>query len=155
MYLEARGMHDMPEGDGDKPSPLESDRQRQEAIAAALTEFIEDLKLVDAIDLIAYIRTDQHGNIEELIKTSAELFFKEGSLRYSMAAQAEVEWDQTPRVSLDLEFFNKGVWIYFTVVLAWPDNAVNVSYVEVPDAGGSKAKETEMLLDALKDARLR
>ena len=148
-------MHDMPEGDGDRPSPLESDRLRQEAIAAALTEFIEDLKLVDAIDLIAYIRTDQHGNIEELIKTSAELYFKEGSLRYSMAAQAEVEWDQTPKVSLDLEFFNKGVWIYFTAVLAWPDNALNVSYVEVPDAGGSKAKETEMLLEALKDARLR
>ncbi|AMN53380.1 MULTISPECIES: hypothetical protein [Stappiaceae] len=148
-------MHDMPEGNGTKPSPLECDRQRQEAIASALTEFIEDLKLVDVVDFVAYIRTDQHGNIDELIKTSAELFFKEGSLRYSMAAQADVEWETTPRISLDLEFFNKGVWIYFTAVLAWPDNAVNVSYVEVPDAGGNKAKETELLLEALKDARLR
>jgi hypothetical protein len=148
-------MHDLPKGNGDTPSPLESDRQRQEAIAEALADFIEDLKLVDVIDFIAYIRTDQHGNIEELIKTSAELFFKDGSLRYSMAASADVEWESTPKISLDLEFFNKGVWIYFTAVLAWPDNAVNVSYVEVPDAGGSKARETEMLLEALKDARLR
>jgi len=147
-------MHDMPEGDGGKPSPLEGDRKRQEAIATALTEFIEDLKLVDVVDLIAYIRTDRHGNIEELIKTSAELFFKEGSLRYSMAAQADVEWERTPKVSLDLEFFNKGVWIYFTIVLAWPDNAVNVSYIEVPDAGGNRTKATEMLLEALRDARL-
>ncbi|WP_269581832.1 hypothetical protein [Roseibium sp. Sym1] len=148
-------MHDMPEGKGGKPSPLENDRQRQVAIAAALTDFIEDLKLVDAIDFIAYIRSDRHGNIEELVKTSAELFFKEGSLRYSMAAQADLDWEKAPKVSLDLEFFNKGVWIYFTVVLASPDNAVNVSYVEVPDAGGNKARETEMLLEALKDARLR
>lgn len=148
-------MHDRPEGRSDKPSSLDKDRQRQEAIAGALAEFIEDLKLVDVVDFVAYIRTDQHGNIEELVKTSAELFFKDGSLRYSMAAQAEVEWDETPKISLDLEFFNKGVWIYFTAVLAWPDNAVNVSYVEIPDAGGDRAKETEMLLDALKDARLR
>ncbi|MEM5585049.1 hypothetical protein WNZ15_21505 [Roseibium sp. AS2] len=148
-------MHERPEGKSTMQSPLESDRQRQEAIASALTDFIEDLKLVDVVDFVAYIRTDQHGNIEELIKTSAELFFKDGSLRYSMAAQAEVEWDETPKISLDLEFFNKGVWIYFTAVLAWPDNAVNVSYVEAPDAGGDRVRETEMLLEALKDARLR
>jgi len=148
-------MHDLPEGHGNKSSALSRDRQRQEAIASALADFIEDLKLVDVVDFIAYIRTDQHGNIEELIKTSAELFFKDGSLRYSMAAQAEVEWDETPKISLDLEFFNKGVWIYFTAVLASPDNAVNVSYVEVPDAAGDRAKETELLLEALKDARLR
>ncbi|MES0881928.1 hypothetical protein [Roseibium sp. SCP14] len=148
-------MHDLPEERGNRPSSIDSDRQRQHAIAAALTDFIEDLKLVDVVDFVAYIRTDQHGNIEELIKTSAELFFKEGSLRYSMAASAELEWDTTPKVSLDLEFFNKGAWIYFTLVLAWPDNAVNVSYVEVPDADGDKEKETELLLAALKDARLK
>jgi len=148
-------MQDLPGGHEKKMSSLSCDRQRQEAIASALADFIEDLKLVDVVDFIAYIRSDRHGNIEELIKTSAELFFKDGSLRYSMAAQAEVEWDNTPKVSLDLEFFNKGVWIYFTVVLATPDNAVNVSYVEVPDAAGDKIKETELLLEALKDARLR
>ncbi|GAA0770956.1 hypothetical protein E1180_11950 [Roseibium denhamense] len=148
-------MHDLPEKDEDMGPSLTCDRQRQEAIAGALLEFIEDLKLIDVVDLIAYIRTDQHGNIEELIKTSAELYFKEGSLRYSMAAKAEVEWEETPKISLDLEFLHKGVWIYFTVVLAWPDNAVNVSYVEVTEAGGDKAKETELLLEAIKDARLR
>ncbi|MBN9670712.1 hypothetical protein [Roseibium aggregatum] len=148
-------MQDLPGGREKKMSSLSCDRQRQEAIASALADFIEDLKLVDVVDFIAYIRSDRHGNIEELIKSSAELFFKEGSLRYSMAAQAEIEWDTTPRVSLDLEFFNKGVWIYFTVVLASPDNAVNVSYVEIPDAAGNKVKETELLLEALADARLK
>lgn len=145
----------MPGQNAERHSPIKSDRIRQEAIAGALTEFIEDLKLVDVVDFVAYIRTDQHGNIEELINSSAELYFKEGSLRYSMASQAEVEWDQVPKISLDLEFFNKGVWIYFTVVLTHPDNAVNVSYVEAPEAAGDKAKETDMLLEALKDARLR
>lgn len=148
-------MQDLPGGREKKMSSLSCDRQRQEAIASALADFIEDLKLVDVVDFIAYIRSDRHGNIEELIKSSAELFFKEGSLRYSMAAQAEIEWDTTPRVSLDLEFFNKGVWIYFTVVLASPDNAVNVSYVEIPEAAGNKVKETELLLEALADARLK
>ncbi len=135
-------------------SPVECDRIRQEAIALAFADFIEDLKLIDVVDFIAYIRTDQHANLEELVKTTAELFFKEGSLRYSMAASAELEWDATPKVSLDVEFFNKGVWIYLTIVLACPDNAVNVSYVEAPDAAGSRTRETELLLEALKDARL-
>ena len=148
-------MNALHEGPGKKMTSLNCDRVRQEAIASAIADFIEDLKLVDVVDFIAYIRTDQHGNIEELINTSAELYFKEGSRRYSMAAQAEVEWEETPRVSLDLEFFNKGVWIYFTIVLSWPDNAGNVSYVAVPEAAGDKERETALLLEALKDARLR
>ncbi|MEP3047877.1 MAG: hypothetical protein ABJL55_19065 [Roseibium sp.] len=148
-------MQKLPEMDAEKSSSMQRDRQRQEAIATALVEFIEDLKLVDVLDFAAYIRTDQHGNIEELIRTSAELYFKDGTLRYSMAAEAHLEWDVTPKISLDMEFLNKGAWIYFTVVLAFPDNAVNVSYVEVPEAAGDRQKETELLIEALKDARLK
>lgn len=129
-------------------------RLRQEAIVAAFADFVEDLKLVDAVDFISYIRLDQHGNLEELVNSSAELFFKEGSLRYSMAAESFLEWDTPPVVSIDLEFFNKGVWIYFTIVLAFPDNSVNVTYVEIPEAQSDKTRETEMLVEALKDARI-
>ncbi|QDG77816.1 hypothetical protein [Labrenzia sp. PHM005] len=130
-------------------------RKRQTAIAETLTGFIEDLKLVDVLDFAAYIRLEQHANIADLVKTSAELFFKEDTLRYSMAGQADLDWATRPQIKLDLEFLNKGVWIYFTVILASPDNSVTVSYVEVPDAGGDPVRETELMLEALKDARLK
>lgn len=138
-----------------EPATDPRNRKRQTAIAEALAGFIEDLKLVDVLDFAAYIRLEQHGNINDLVKTSAELFFKDGTLRYSMASQAELDWDSLPQIKLDLEFLNKGVWIYFTVVLAAPDNSVNVSYIEIPDAGGDPDKETELLLEALKDARVK
>ena len=138
-----------------EPEADDKTRKRQAAIAEALTGFIEDLKLIDVLDFAAYIRLDQHANIADLMKTSAELFFKEDTLRYSMGGQAELDWDSFPRIKLDLEFLNKGVWIYFTVILASPDNSVTVSYVEIPDSGGDPDKEAELMLEALKDARLK
>ncbi|GGB53776.1 hypothetical protein GCM10011316_27260 [Roseibium aquae] len=129
------------------------------AIVSALKQFTTEMQLIDVVDLIAFIRTDQHANIEDLIKSSAELFFKPDTLRYSMAAAVDLSWETMPAVSLDLEFFNKGVWIYFTLVLRHPDNAVNVTYIEFSGssgAGSSGASETMSvrLIEALKDARL-
>ncbi len=138
-----------------EPATDPRSRKRQAAIAETLAEFIEDLKLVDVLDFAAYIRLEQHDNIADLVSTSSELFFKEGTLRYSMASQAEMEWDALPKIKLDLEFLNKGVWIYFTAILAEPDNSVTVSYIEIPEANGDLDKETTLMLEALKDARLR
>ena len=150
------------QGTEENSGPLNTtltDSIRKEAIANALKGFTSDMKLVDVVDLIAYIRMDKHANISDLIKSSAELFFKEGTLRYGMGAKAELDWDTTPTVSLDLEFFNMGVWVYFTLVLGEPDNALNVSYIEftgTPEASGPHDQDqvnTSRLLEALEDAK--
>ncbi|MFD1695840.1 hypothetical protein [Roseibium aestuarii] len=140
---------------------------RKQAIVDALGGFIEELKLVDVLDFLAYVRMDKHDNIADLVSSAAELSFREGTLRYAMSASASVDWDRAPEISLNLEFFNDGLWLYFTLVLGAPDNRVLVDYIETspreegdtPPAPGALAglatdSLTRRLLDALRDARI-
>ena len=130
-----------------------ADEQRKEALAQALRDFTREMKLVDVVDLVAFVRTEQHGNIADLVKSSAELFFRDDTLRYGMAAGVDLDWDRPPTISMDLEFYNKGVWVYFSLVLGEPENAVNVSYIEFTNASDDPQQNTRRLLEALDDAR--
>jgi len=136
-------------------SRQQCDEHCRTAIASALKQFTTEMQLIDVVDLVAFVRTDQHANIEDLVKSSAELYFKSDTLRYSMAASVDLAWDTTPVVKLDLEFFNLGVWIYFTLVLQHPHNAVNVTYIEFANTSGSTEDNTARLKEALQDARVR
>lgn len=146
-------MQDQLGGGGRAPVTAAAEQQRKEALAQALTGFTSEMKLVDVVDLVAFIRTEQHGNIADLIKSSAELFFKDETLRYGMAASVDLDWDTPPTISLDIEFYNKGVWVYFTLVLGEPENAVNVSYIEFTNASDDPDENTRRLIEALDDAR--
>ncbi|MTH98270.1 hypothetical protein [Roseibium sp. RKSG952] len=127
--------------------------QQKKAIARALKDVINELKLIDVEDLIAYIRTDHHANISDLVKSSSELYFKQDTLRYGMAASVDVDWDRPPTISLDLEFYHHGVWIYFTLILANPENAINVSCIEMTNSTKDEDETIRRLVDALEDAR--
>lgn len=146
-------MQDHLGGGGRAPVTAGAEQQRKEALAQALTEFTSEMKLVDVVDLVAFVRTEQHGNIADLIRSSSELFFKEDTLRYGMAASVDLDWDRPPTISLDMEFYNKGVWVYFSLVLAEPQNAVNVSYIEFTNASNDPDENTRRLIEALDDAR--
>ncbi|MTI45900.1 hypothetical protein JM93_00467 [Roseibium hamelinense] len=147
-------MQDQPKEDDQSASELNVvEQQRKKALARALKDVIRELKLVDVEDLIAYIRTDHHANISDIVRSSVEMFFKQDTLRYGMAASAEVDWDRLPTIALDLEFYHQGVWIYFTLVLSNPDNSINVSYVEVTNSTGDPEADMRKLIDALEDAR--
>lgn len=146
-------MQDNTGDSGRASSAAGADPHRRQALAEALADFTGELKLIDVVDLVAYIRTGQHGNIADLIKSSAELFFKEETLRYGMASTVELDWDVPPTISLDLEFYHKGVWVYFTLFLGAPENRVNVSYIEFTDASDDPDENTRRLVEALQDAR--
>jgi hypothetical protein len=146
-------MQDHTGGNGKANVAAIADEQRKEALALALKEFTSEMKLVDVVDLVAFVRTEQHGNIADLIRSSAELYFKEDTLRYGMAASVDLDWDRPPTIGMDLEFYHKGVWVYFSLVLGEPENAVNVSYIEFTNASDDPEENTRRLLEALDDAR--
>lgn len=152
-HQEKCAMQDHSGGNGKAAATATADEQRKEALALALKDFTSEMKLVDVVDLVAFVRTEQHGNIADLVRSSAELYFKDDTLRYGMAAGVDLDWDRPPTISLDLEFYHKGVWVYFSLVLGEPENAVNVSYIEFTNASDDPAQNTRRLLEALDDAR--
>lgn len=144
-------------GEDSRPEGHESnaEQQRKRAIARALKNVTQELKYTDVVDLITYVRTDHHANIADLVKSSSELFFKQDTLRYGLQADVDLDWDSHPTVSLDLEFYHRGVSAFFTLILRAKDNAINVAYVEVENSSGDADDDTKRLIDAMEDARTR
>ena len=52
----------------------------EKALAAVARELAVELRLTDLVDLVTFIRTDNHPNINDLVNSSAELYLKPGTL---------------------------------------------------------------------------
>lgn len=130
-------------------------RLREEALAQAVSDVAEELRLIDVTDFIAFVRTEKHANISDLVKSSTELFFKNETLRYGLGAHVEADWDTTPDVRLDLEFRNNGVWIYFSLTLNARGSSVEIHHIEFADPSEDPEENTRRLIEALVDARLK
>lgn len=137
-------------------------QDRAQGLAAAkilgrsLAEVAADLRLIDAADLVAYIRLGQFANIGDLVNSSAELFFKEGTLSFAWAAEAEVRWGSPPKISLDMEFRHREVTVFFNFTLRARQGIVAVHRVLFDDPAAAQDAESGLrwLSEALADARL-
>ena len=72
-------------------------QEREAALAEAVKEVASELRLIEAGDLVAYLRTEQLGNVRSLVNASTEMYFKPGTLRFGLTGQAEVAWNSAPR----------------------------------------------------------
>lgn len=123
-----------------------------DVLAEALAPFAGELALIDPAELIVLCRAEKHSNINDVVESAAELFFRPDTLRYGGAAEAEAGWDTGPEVTLDMEFQNAGVIALFRLTLRAGPPLVGECHVlfERADAGGPSAP---LLSVALSDAR--
>jgi len=128
--------------------------ERERALASVARELAGELRLTDVVDLIAFIRTDNHPNINDLVNSSAELYLKPGTLSYGWAAEVEMRWTGSPSVTLDLEFHNRRVTAFFKLVLEARQAGVALSHVEFEAPGDTPVENTRQLIEAIADARL-
>ena len=138
-------------------SPLGEDSHaadREKALADVAKELAAELRLTDVVDLITFIRTDNHPNINDLVNSSAELYLKPGTLSYGWAAEVDMRWTGTPSVKLDLEFQNRQVTAFFKLILEARQAGVELSHVEFELPGSAPAENTRRLIEAVADARL-
>ena len=78
--------------------------EREQIIADALVGFASELRLTDAAELMSMIQNDHAANLADLVNSSTELFFKNGTLRYALSASFKAPWDATPTVEIDMEY---------------------------------------------------
>ena len=126
---------------------------RERALAEGLKELAADLRLIDVVDLVAYIRRGQHANMNDLVSSAAELFFKENTLRYGWAADIELKWGSAPSIMLDMEFQHRNVSVFFKLVLEALNAAIDIHYISFTDFSGEPDRATELLIEAIADAR--
>ncbi|WP_395664876.1 hypothetical protein [Methylocella sp.] len=136
------------------PSTRAEAVKRAEAVLSeALAPLVDELRLIDVADFIAFIRFERFANVRDLVESSSELFFEPGALRYAFDANYEADWASEPRVTLVLEFESAGVDVIFKLRIAATAYDVAIERHAAPDADPDRL--AAQLAKALQDARLR
>jgi hypothetical protein len=129
-------------------------RVAEKIIAESIVDVATELRLADVSDLMLFIRSDQTANIEDIVNSSTELYFKNGTLKYALAAGCSVRWDSSPTILLDMEFRHAAVSVFFRLVLSQSRAAVEVIDIFFDDADLGQDAQTLRLMEAVADAKL-
>jgi len=123
-------------------------------LADSLSDVTADLRTIDLVDLVSFIRLESHTAIEDLIHSSVELFFKQGSLISAWTAGVDMAWESPPVVTLGMEFRHPAVSVFFDLSLRGRVDGVVVRGIlfeeTVADAGGG----LRLLAGAIAESRL-
>lgn len=125
----------------------------EKALAHCIKDFVAELCLTDASIIIAYICNELHANIDDLVESSAELHFKEGTLCYGHSADVTFEWGKSPAVVLDMEFVHQSVTVFFKLVLHGFYVGVSIQRILLSDKSGDADLDFQSFERALNDAR--
>jgi hypothetical protein len=119
----------------------------EEMLGVALREFASELRLTDAADFAAFIRFGQMANLQCIVQSSAELFFKPGTIELAEPGEIELGWSAPPLITLPMTFQHNGVRVYFRLRLAALSAAI-----EVESAATSGSTKGDGLLLQLREA---
>ncbi|KQO51604.1 hypothetical protein [Methylobacterium sp. Leaf85] len=89
----------------------------ERVFASAIRDFIAEMCLLDGGILIGWVQAGRHGNIADLVSSSAEPFFKESTLAYADGADVRFDWGRSLTVGLDMEFVTEAVTVFFKLIL--------------------------------------
>ncbi|SMC36380.1 hypothetical protein SAMN06297251_101385 [Fulvimarina manganoxydans] len=128
---------------------------RERLLADAIREFVAELRLVDVVDYIAYLRLEHYGNIADIVSSSAELTLKPNVLRFANSGDVRVTWATPPIVCLALELQHQDLTAHFRLELGASTAAVDITYVDFAGHGDADdAEEQRRFRSILADARL-
>jgi hypothetical protein len=125
----------------------------EQVLADGLEDVSSELRLIDAMDLVAFLRTGQFGNVESLVNSSTELHFKPGTVRFGLSGEAHLQWGLAPSVSLDMEFRHMRVCVYFRMLLDALQAVVEIDYIDIEGASDPR-ENTQRLVKAIANARI-
>ena len=123
-------------------------------LADAVADLAAELRLLDLADMAVHIRGGQWAAIADLVRTAAELSFRDGTLLFACVAAIDLDWAQPPAMSLDMELQTAAVTAFFTLDLAREGSAVELKKLWFAQEPTDAAAATRLFAGALADARL-
>src|SRR3984893_13488933 len=125
-----------------------------EALGMAFEPVANELRLVDVADFVAYIHADKFANIQDIVNSSVELFFKPGTLSFGWGAEFELDWNSLPVITLDMEFQHRSVWLVFKLILRVLQTNVTVEHLSLGKTAGNPTQDMAAMIETIADARL-
>lgn len=135
------------------PQKSELSYFHEKILADGIVDVASELRMVDISDFIYHIKSENYANVGDLINSSAELYFKPGTITFNWSATLRVDWKAPPAVAFDLEFKNAGVTALFSLELQNDRASVDIRSItfEKPESG--PMKNTEIFYDAILNAK--
>jgi hypothetical protein len=124
------------------------------ALGSAFEPVANELRLVDVADYVAYIHAEKFANIQDIVNSSVELFFKSGTLSFGWNAEYELDWNSLPVITLGMEFRHRSVWLVFKLILRALQTNVTVEHLSLGKTSGDPRQDMAALIAAIADARL-
>lgn len=129
-------------------------KSRELIVAKAIEQVVDELRLIDVADYIAFIRLEHFACLSDLVDSAVELYFLPGTLRLGHGGEAHVDWSGSPRIVLDLELRPPGVTVYFQLTLSEERSSVAVNYVSFEKPGEDPEHNTALLETVIEEARI-
>lgn len=126
----------------------------EKILAENLDEVAAELRLVNVLDLIGYVRGERSVMLEDLVNSATELYFKTGAIRYAWSAELDVLWEAPPSVSLNMEFRWRGATAFFRLRLDSDHAAIVLQHMAFEGGDGGE-NALERFAGAVADARRR
>ena len=130
-------------------------KSRELIVAKAIEQVVDELRLIDVADYIAFIRLEHFACLSDLVDSAVEPFFLPGTLRLGHGGEAHVDWSGSLRIVLDLELRPPGVTVYFQLTLSEERSSVAVNYVSFEKPGEDPEHNTVLLETVIEEARIR
>ncbi|HPG88787.1 MAG TPA: hypothetical protein PLD46_03975 [Hyphomicrobium sp.] len=136
-----------------QPARIAHSVERERILAECVREVAADLRLIELSDLVAHLKTMQLANVDMLVQSSVELWFKRDTLRFAHSGNAHLSWDTQPQISLDMEFHHMSVHVYFQLVLEARRAGIDISFISFDRPSADPEINTRRMHDAFLDAR--
>ncbi|WP_244486785.1 hypothetical protein [Aurantimonas sp. Leaf443] len=129
--------------------------EREKILADGLREVIAELRLVDVVDYIAFLRLERMANIADIVSSSAQLYMKPGTLTFADDGEITLGWSTPPVVNLEMLFRHAGVSAQFKLGLSAASAYVEIHYLAFEKTDDAPEANTAQLAAAVADARYR
>jgi hypothetical protein len=124
----------------------------ERVLAENIADVATELRLIDVVGLVGYIRSERVATLEDLVNSAVELYFKHGALRYAWSADVDLMWEAPPSISLNMEFSWRGVNAFFALRLDSACASVDLQHIQF-DGARDHERPGERLAEAMADAR--
>lgn len=132
---------------------MEEFAETERTLGEALRDFATELRLAEAADFAAFIRIGHMANLQNLVQSSAEVYFKPGTLELAEPGELELSWCAPPLITLPMKFRHAGMRVYFRLRLAARSAAIEVESL-VAEEDAPSASLSGRLREALTRARI-
>ena len=126
--------------------------QRELVLANACADLVKELKLIEPTTYALFFNTGNMSAIYQTITGIIENHFASGTMNFACTGECIIPWEETPVVSIDLEFEKDEIFAFFRLFFGNKGTAVNLHHVSFGEQSGSPEENTRMLEKRLDQA---